>query len=411
MTDPFVGMLDGVRILELTAFHSGTVGGSLLGRFGADVIKIEDPVRGDPSRGLGHMAGATSRLADGRTVMFEAANSDKRSLGINLKTPAGRRIAQRLVEKADVFISNFRPAVLVRLGLDWDTLHALNPRLVYVTASGQGPSGPHAETRAFDWIGQAMSGMMWASGHRSSDEPSVVVGGPIDQFGGILAALAASVGLASRAITGEGSRADVSLLGAAVNLMSLRINQYSLAGKSVTRHGREESRQPLANWYQCKDGKWILLCEVQSDRYWGDFCSAIERPGLVVDPRFADARARRTTYRELIEILDQVFCERDRDEWLVVLAERIPDFVVAPVLDEDEVIRNPQSVVNEYIVDWPGEGSAHGVTVGSPVTFFDRPAKLRSAAPELGQDTEQVLIDELGYDWEGIARLRNEGVF
>jgi crotonobetainyl-CoA:carnitine CoA-transferase CaiB-like acyl-CoA transferase len=404
-------VLNGVRILELTAFHSGTVGGALLAQFGADVIKIEDPVHGDPARGLSRMSGTTSRMPDGRTVMFEVANTDKRSIALDLKSEAGRKIAHELLAKADVFLSNYRPRVLERLGLDWDTAREVNPRLIYVTASGQGTSGPDAGGRGFDWVGQAMSGMMWASGDRHSDEPTIVVGGPVDQAGGILAALAITSGLASRAITGKGVRADVSLLGAAVSLMLLRINQYSLAGRSVRRHGRDESRQPLSNWYRCGDDRWVMLCEIQSDRFWEDFCRLLGRPDLIDDERFADARTRRASYRELIEILDQVFLTRERDEWLALFRAQMPDFVVAPILDEDEVIHNEQSRANGYIVEWPGDGSAHGLTVGSPITFQDDPAQMRRAAPELGQDTEQVLIDELGYDWDAISKLREEEVF
>jgi crotonobetainyl-CoA:carnitine CoA-transferase CaiB-like acyl-CoA transferase len=404
-------VLEGIRILELTAFHSGTVGGALLAQLGADVIKIEDPVHGDPGRGLSTMSGTTSRLPDGRTVMFEVANTDKRSLAIDLKTPDGRKIAHDLLVKSDVFLSNYRTHVLERLHLDWETAHALNPRLIYVTASGQGTTGPEADARGFDWVGQALSGMMWAAGDRHSDEPTIVVGGPVDQTGGTLAALAITSGLASRAISGKGLRADVSLLGAAIGMMLLRVNQYSLAGKSVTRHGRDESRQPLSNWYRCADGKWLMLCELQSDRFWAGFCSAIGRPELRADERFADAGARRKTYRELIAILDDVFLEQDRGEWIGRFKQQLPDFVIAPILDGDEVLHNEQSRVNGYIVDWPGEGSAHGLTVGSPVTFPDDPAVMRRPAPELGQDTEQILLDELGYDWEAIATLRDKGVF
>jgi crotonobetainyl-CoA:carnitine CoA-transferase CaiB-like acyl-CoA transferase len=404
-------VLDGIRILELTAFHSGTVGGALLGQLGADVIKIEDPRHGDPGRGLAQMSGTTSRLPDGRTVMFEAANTDKRSVAIDLKTDGGRRIVHELIARSDVFLSNYRPHVLDRLGLDWETVHELNARLVYVTASGQGPAGPGASARAFDWVGQAMSGMMWAAGDRGSSEPTVVVGGPVDQTGGTLAALAITSGLASRAITGEGVRADVSLLGAAIGMMLLRVDQYALAGRSVTRHGRDESRQPLSNWYRCADGKWLLLCELQSDRFWKDFCALLDRPELADDERFVDARARRKTYAELIQILDEVFLQRDRDEWVTRFAEALPDFVVAPILDEDEILTNEQARANGYLVEWPGSGGAHATVVGSPITFQDNPASMRRAAPELGQDTEQVLLDELGYGWDDIAKLRDEMVF
>ncbi len=344
-------VLNGIRILELTAFHSGTVGGALLAQLGADVIKLEDPIKGDPARGLGEMSGTTSRMPDGRTVMFEAANTDKRSLGIDLKTAGGLKIAHQLIAKSDVFLSNYRQEVLRRLKLDWDTVHALNPRLVYVTASGQGVLGPDADSRGFDWVGQAMSGMMWACGDRHSDEPSIVVGGPVDQTGGTLAALAITTGLASRAITGKGSRADVSLLGTAVGMMSLRINQHTLAGKSVGRHGRSESRQPLSNWYRCADNKWILLCELQSDRFWVDFCKLLKRPELVDDVRFANVQVRRKSYRDLIKELDAVFMTRTRDQWIGLFKQRLPDFVIAPILDEVSTAYKDKLVVAKMNVD------------------------------------------------------------
>jgi crotonobetainyl-CoA:carnitine CoA-transferase CaiB-like acyl-CoA transferase len=405
---PYPQLLQGLTVLEMSAYQSGTVGGALLGQLGARVIKIEQPGIGDPARGTTHISGAESKLDSGSNVLFETANTDKKSVAIDLGTAEGRDIAHKLVLASDAFLTNYREAVLERVGLSYMQLERIKPDLVYVRASASGLV-VERDDRSFDWIGQALSGLMWACGRREDTEPSVIVGGPVDQLGGTLAAFAVVLGLFGRERFGLGQRADVSLLGAGIHLQTLRVNQETLAHRPVRRHGRDQSRQPLANWYQCQDGKWLMLCELQSDRFWNDFCTVIGRTDLLEDSRFASQTSRRTSYRELIAVLDQVFASRNRDEWLEMFRSQLPEFVLAPILELSDVVARTEVRANGYVTEFAHQNYGKTTIAGCPIAFSATPARIARGAPELGEHTEEVLGEVLGLSWDEIGQLREAG--
>jgi crotonobetainyl-CoA:carnitine CoA-transferase CaiB-like acyl-CoA transferase len=401
-------ILEGIRILEWTQFMNGSV--YMLGDLGAEVIHIEDRVKGDAARGISAMWGDSIMLPGGRNVVFELANRSKKSLTVDLKKEKGREILYRLVEKSDAFVSNYRPAVAENLGLDYETLSKLNPGLVYVVASGLGTRGPFKDFRAFDPLTQACSGLMWVMGDRDDPEPVQVTGAINDCLGAAMTAYSVLAGLMARERLGIGQELEVSQLGSAlVCLVASHINNQLWLGHAMARHSRTRARNPLANHYPCADGQWLMLSEAQSDRFWGEFCDALGLGEVEHDPRFLTALNRRKNYADLIAIVEKALATRPRDEWIRIFMEKGCRFSYAPIFNFSDVIAHPQVLENEYVVDFEHPTIGKTKTFGYPVRFTKTPASY-SPAPEFGQHTEEVLLEVGGYSWEEIARLREEEV-
>ncbi|MEK7848645.1 MAG: CoA transferase, partial [Chloroflexota bacterium] len=348
------GPLEGIRVIEWAGFHNGPAAGYMLGDLGAEVIKIEEPVRGDPMRGMTQMYGDAMTLPGGRLATFELANRNKRGITVDLTHPKGQQIVYRLVEKSDVFFTNYyRNDVLKRVGLDYETLVRYNPRLIYAINSSYGLEGPMGNQRGFDTIAQARSGLMWAMGDRDTEGPVQVVGAPCDQMGATMLAYAIMAALLARERMGIAQKVEVSLLGSALHLQGIGVNVALLRGRAYSRHSQKRARNPMGNHYQCADGKWLILAEPQSDRFWSQFCRIMGLEELEHDPRFATAvGGRRENYAELIEILNRLFLSRTRDEWLALFEEKGAEFAYSPVYDYTEALTDPQALENEYLTDF-----------------------------------------------------------
>ena len=398
--------LDGMRIVDWTIFQQGTVASTMLADLGAEVIKIEERVRGDPGRGVMTLGGLD--LGDLPNAYFEANNRNKKSLALDLKQPEGLEIVHRLVVRSDVFVQNFRKGVAERLGLDYETLRNHNPRIVYATASGYGPNGADSSAPAFDLMGQARSGAMLAAGEPGMP-PLTIGAGPADQAGGMMLAYGVLAALLARQRHGVGQRVDASLLGAMTFLQGLSVSMQLMTGRAMPRWRRAAPSNPLFNYYRCADGQWIALGMLQGDRYWADFCGVVGRPELVADERFENLTARARNSRACVEILDAVFGSRPRAEWLEVLRSG-GDFIFTQVNDLEDLQHDPQVLANDYVVDFAHP--AHGTiqVLGIPVSLSETPGRVRAPAPELGQHTEEVLTELLGYSWDDIAALRSRGV-
>ena len=401
------GALEGIRILEWAMFHNGPAAGYMLGDLVAEVIKIEQPVTGDYCRGVQSMFDAQMTLAAGRNVQFETANRNKKSIVLDFRTEAGKAILYRLVETADVFFTNFRKSVAQRLGADYQTLRKYNPRLIYAANSAYGTAGPWSEKRGFDPVAQALSGAMWMFGDRDDPEPGMAVGGIFDQTGATILAYGILAALVARGRTGVGQEIECSLLGSGVHLQAINVNAFLWRGRGMPRHSRRRCRSPMTNYYRCKDGKWLLLTEPQSDRFWHDLCSALNIPEVETSPKFATAEARRQSYAELIQILDDLFATRTRDEWLETF--RGYEFAYVPIYDYQEASQEPQILENQYLVETEHPVLGKVKTVGFPVQFSQTPARIQGPAPEFGEHSEEILLG-LGYGWEDIARFREQGV-
>jgi crotonobetainyl-CoA:carnitine CoA-transferase CaiB-like acyl-CoA transferase len=404
MTKP----LEGYRILDWTIWQQGPVATMMLADLGAEVIKIEERVGGDPGRGVMSIAGSTTGGEGKRNYYFEANNRHKKSIALDLKKPEGREIVYRLAEKSDVFVQNFRKGVAAKLGLDYPTLSRYNPKLIYASATGYGPKGPDAGEPSFDYMGLARSGIMMAVGEPDMD-PQNITGGIADQMGAIMLAHGIVVALLARERHGIGQEVDTSHLGSMMALQGLNLACRLTLGKEFKRFYRTKAVNPLWNHYKCQDGKWICLAMPQADRYWSDFCKALGIQELEHDPRFANMKVRGKNAEALIAILDTVFASKPRDEWMRILKAG-GDFIYTIVNSVNDLPDDPQMLANEYVVDYDHPAWGPIKVVGSPLILSKTPADPRGAAPEFGEHTEQVLIDLLGYSWDEVARLKEAQV-
>ena len=401
------GPLDGIRIIDWTIWQQGPVATQMLADLGAEVIKIEERERGDPGRGITAVAGSAT-VKKGRNYYFEANNKHKKSITLDLKRPEAREIVYRLVAHSDVFVQNFRKGVAKRLGLGYADLCAHNPRLIYASASGYGPEGPDSGEPSFDYLGQARSGIMNALGTGSA-EPTYVYGGIADQMGAIMLAYGVLAALFARERTGIGQEVDASHLGSMMALQGLNVAARTIMGKEFPRNTRANAYNPLWNHYRCADDKWIALAMLQPDRYWKDFCEVVGKPELIEDPRFAESRTRGKNAAALIAIFDGVFATRPREEWMRILKSR-GDFIYTVVNSVSDLPDDPQVRANGYVVDHEHHELGRLTLLGMPVKLSATPGEPRGHAPELGEHTEALLTEMLGYSWDDVARLREANV-
>jgi crotonobetainyl-CoA:carnitine CoA-transferase CaiB-like acyl-CoA transferase len=399
--------LEGIRVIDWTIWQQGPIACAMLGDLGAEVIKVEQRGTGDPGRHLTQLWGKS--LADRPNFYFEANNRNKKGITLDLKTEEGKQVIYDLVEKSDVFVQNFRKGVASRLGLDYAALREHNPRLVYANSTGYGPEGPESAEPSFDHLGLARSGIMYAAGEPDMP-PLAVTGGIADQMGGVMLAYGVMAALVARERYGVGQELDASHLGSMAWLQGLSVSCKLMAGFSFHRVHRSRAGNPLWNHYECKDGKWIALAMLQADRYWDDLVRAIGHPELATDERFKDAADRAQNAEAAIVILDQAFATRTRDEWVARLRESKGDFIFTIVNSVEDLPEDPQVLANDYVVDF--DHPQHGQTrvLGIPVQLGETPGSIRLPAPELGQHTEEILLDVLGYDWDRITELRERGV-
>jgi crotonobetainyl-CoA:carnitine CoA-transferase CaiB-like acyl-CoA transferase len=399
--------LKGIRVIDWTIWQQGPVATTMLADLGAEVIKLEERERGDPGRGIFAVAGQSTDRS-GRNFYFEANNRHKKSIALDLKRHEAREIVYRLAAKSDVFVQNFRKGVGKRLGLDYESLRAHNPRLIYANASGYGPEGPDSGEPSFDYLGQARSGIMNAIGAPGS-EPSYIFGGIADQMGAIMLAYGVLGALLSRERYGVGQTVDASHLGSMIALQGLNVSARTFMGMELARNSRAEAFNPLWNHYRCADGKWICLGMLQADRYWKDICTALGLAELIDEPRFKDIRARGQNAAALIAIFDRRFAEKPRNEWMKILKEG-GDFIYTVVNSVSDLPNDEQVKANQYVVDYEHPVLGPTQLVGLPVRLGETPGNPYGHAPELGEHTEAILTELLGYKWEEIARLREANV-
>jgi crotonobetainyl-CoA:carnitine CoA-transferase CaiB-like acyl-CoA transferase len=402
---PAVDVFGGVRVVELAQWVFVPVAGTLLADWGADVVKVEHPSGGDGYRGLVLPGSGSSPV----NYAMEMVNRNKRSVALDLKSDDGRAVLLRLVETADVFLTNFLPSVLERLGLGVDALRAVNPGLVYARGHGYGVRGPDADTPAYD------STSFWARGAieetiapQGLAEPIPQRGAVGDRYAGTQLAFGIAGALLRRARTGEGSVVDVSLLGTALWMIgsdALSALQGVYRQSPPLGEPRTTLPNPLAANYRCADGRWLMICCLQSDKYWADLCTLLDRADLLADERFADAPGRTDHTAALVAELEAAFAARPLDAWRGPLdAARIP---WGPYQRIDELLADPAVVANGYIgtVERP-DGTTFPLPSGA-VQFDEQPPVLHPC-PELGQDTDEVLAS-LGYSGDDIVALKVSG--
>ncbi len=408
------GPLDGIRIVDWTIWQQGPVAGAMLGDLGAEVIKIEERERGDGGRAIFRFDGSS------KLPYWEMNNRNKKSFAVDLKQQEGVDLVRRLIAQSDVFIQNFRPSVAEKVGLDYESLSKLNPKLIYASASAFGAAGPERRARAYDLLGQARSGFLLRTGHE--DEPDTPDGGMADQMGAIMLAYGVLVGLMARERHGVGQKVDTSLLGSMMWLRGLPIvlelmkqdgkRAVSEMGKHMKSKvpTRRDPGNPLWNTFKCADGKWMALAILTTDPHWPTVLEALGNPPeLANDPRFSDHWSRCTHAREATAILDPIFASQPRDYWLDRFIAK-GDLPVCAINTTEEAANDPQALINGYVteLDHPSHGKIR--LPGFPVTLSETPARIHRQAPEFGEHTEEVLIEMLGLDWDQVTQLRDRKV-
>lgn len=396
------GPLDGVKVVEVTMFQQGPVAGTKLGDLGAEVIKVE-PLTGDPARGFMRIIGTMVGLK-GRNYYFENHNRNKRSIVLDLKTEKGMEIFLKLIDRADVFVTNLSIGAPQKMGIGPDELLERNPRLIYAQASGWGRKGPDANELSFDYTGIGRSGLMMSCGERGSP-PAQILPGLGDELGGMVCAWAVCIALYAREKTGKGQVVDTSLMGSLMCMESLVLSAPAILGQEFPREVRVDAGNPLYNHYKAKDDKWFILAHLQPDRYWPNVCRALGKPELEHDPRFNSIEARGENRKELITLMDKTFATKTREEWFKIFKKE--SLIYTPIQTPTEVVNDPQAIANNYIIRFDHPVLGKTKMVGFPWDFSQTPASVRREAPEFGQHTEEILL-ELGYSWEDIAKMKEE---
>ena len=399
------GPLEGVRVLDWTQWQMGTVAGAMLADLGAEVIHIENRVTGDGGRGLN---AAAWTLPHGRNAYFECNNRGKKGITLDLAKEKGKEVIYRLVKNSDVFLHNFRQGVPEKLGLDYETLCQYNPQLVYAAASGYGPNGPQATEPAFDYLGLARSGIMTMVGEQDMP-PLLIQLGIADQMGAIMTSYGILAALVARDRLGIGQKVDVSHLGSLMALQGMTLGIGLYLGEDIPRPSRRTTANPLWNYYQCKDGRWLMLGMLQPDRQWPAVCRGLGIEHLENDPRFENADRRAENSEEIIAIMDEIFITKSASEWMKTLKEA-GDVICTPVQAISDLSNDPQVLANNYIIDCSHEILGPVKVLGIPIQFSRSPGVVRCEAPEFGQHTEEVLIEVGGYSWDEVGRLREEEV-
>jgi len=399
------GPLEGVKVVDLTTWAAMPAACQLLGDWGADVIKIEHPAGGDPTRGWKGLAW----LPDcGDTFPgWEADNRNKRSIALDLYKGEGKKIAYKLIEGADIFASNLQEPSLKRAGMDYETLRQINPKIIYAHLTGYGPKGPSREKPGYDYSA------FWASSSIMSTigDPDRPPAFQRPAMGDHMTSLAIASGILAALYTRErhgiGQRVDISLMNTGMWITDWSGQAVLLTGQDIKRVSRTDMINPMFNIYRSKDGRWIILVMLLQERFWPPFCQALGIEHLKHDPRFDTPEKRAENHKELIKLIDELFTTKTIDEWVPILDKY--ELVWAYVHTQKSAIEDPQSQANDFVVevDHPSLGKLR--MINSPLRFSHTPHSMRMAAPLLGQHTEEVLL-ELGYSWEDIIALKDEGV-
>lgn len=400
--------LDGIRVIDWTIWQQGPVSTMMLADLGAEVIKLEERVGGDPGRGVLSIAGAMVGATSGPNFYFEANNRHKQSLTLDLKKPEALEIVYKLIEKSDVFVQNFRKGVADRLGLGYEQFKKRNPKIIYASATGYGPEGPDSAEPSFDYMGLARSGIMTVAGEPDMP-PLNITGGIADQMGAIMLSYGILAALIARDKYGIGQQVDSSHLGSMTALQGLNVSCKAILGKEFRRMPRVAAPSPLWNHYQCGDGKWICLAMAQQDRYWKDFCKVLGVAEIATDARFDTMAKRAENASQLIPILDKAFASQSRDYWMAAL-KKGGDFIYTVVNSIDDLMRDEQMLANEYLVDYEHPRIGKTKLVGFPLRLSETPADPRGAAPEFGEHTEMILTELLGYSWDDVSRFRESEI-
>jgi crotonobetainyl-CoA:carnitine CoA-transferase CaiB-like acyl-CoA transferase len=405
-----MGALNGVRVLDLSRVLAGPWCGQILADLGAHVVKVERPGSGDDTRGWGPPwmkddAGEPTREAS----YYQAANRGKLSVAIDMSTPEGQGLIRDLAQESDVLIENYKAGSLQRYGLDYDSLAAINPRLIYCSITGFGQNGPRAQEPGYDFIVQGLAGLMSITGERD-DRPG---GGPqkvgvavADLMTGLYATIAIQAALIARQTTGRGQYCDMALLDVQVATLANQTMNYLASGKVPKRYGNAHANIVPYQVFKASDRDFIIACG--NDQQFVALCAAIGLPHLATDPRFV-TNADRIEHRDALDaLLAEHLATATADEWVALIhAVKVP---VGAINTIAQALEEPQVLVRNMRVKVPHPEQSNFEMVGSPLKLSDTPVEYRLPPPMLGQHTRSVLQELLALDDERIAALLASGV-
>jgi crotonobetainyl-CoA:carnitine CoA-transferase CaiB-like acyl-CoA transferase len=380
------GPVAGIKVVELGVWVAGPAAGGILADWGADVIKIEPP-QGDPARTFSKMFGSEMDV----NPPFELDNRSKRSIVLDLRTDEGRTTALGLIAEADVFLTNVRPAALQRLGLDYETLSADNPRLIYGLLTGYGTTGPDADKAAYDvaayWARSGIASLL----SRPDEPPPFQRSGMGDHLAGMNLAAGICAALYAREQTGAGQLVSTSLYRTGAYTVSFDLNMFLLTGQPIAIGQRHNMRSPLMNNYAAGDGRRFWIVGLETERHWPSLCRVVGRPEWEGDERYRDPRSRAINAVELIAELDAIFAAKTLEEWREVFATE-PEFFWSPINTIEDVIGDEQFHAGGGIVYVPDNDGTLPM-IATPVDFDGTPWAPRSVAPGLGEHTDEILAE------------------
>ena len=391
--------LSGIRVLDLTHVLAGPFCTQILGDLGAEVIKIERPGVGDPTRRM------PPHTMKDQSAYFMALNRNKKSLTLDLKAPEGKEILYGLTRKADVVMNNFTPGTMEKLGLGYEDLKKINPKIVWASVTGYGQTGPYRERPSYDIIVQAMGGAMSYTGEPG--KPPVRCGIPIGDLGGaVFAVIGILSALVSRSMTGEGRMVDISMLDVQIALHTYRAKYYFVAGEVPQPVGTAHVSNVPLRAYCTKDS--ALVIEAYIDHFFRNLCKNMDMEKLAADSRFSTRAKRLENREELDRILEEAFLKKTTDEWLELFVKlEVP---AGPINTVDKAVADPQVLSRNMVVEIDSPHVGRTKDVGSPIKVSGVDQIKYTYPPALGEHTEQVLKDMLGYSAEKIAALRKQKV-
>jgi len=391
--------LRGIRVLDLSRILAGPYCTMMLGDLGAEIIKVEQPRVGDGTRQWG------PPFKGGESAYFICINRNKKSITVNLKHPRGIKIIKQLVEKSDVLVENFRYGTMDKLGLDYETLKKINPKLIYCTISAFGTTGPYRELPGYDFLVQAMGGIMSITGE--PDGPPMKVGVAIvDVTAALYATSAILAALFYREKTGEGQKVETSLIEAQVAWLINVGSNYLVSGEVPKRYGNAHPNIVPYQVFKAKDG-YVALA-IGNDLQWKKFCELAGVKELAENPKFETNPKRVENRKELIKILDKLMLEKRGKEWIKLCRDNgIP---CGPINTIDKVFNDPQVLNRGMVVEVDHPTAGKIKLAGIPMKFSRTPALVKSPPPLLGEHTNEVLSNLLGYSKEEILNLRKEQV-
>lgn len=399
--------LNGIKVVEVGGAAAMPLAGMLMGSWGADVIHVEPPGRGDMQRTFLKEGASGWAKPNPINYLWEHVDRNKRSMAINMSKPEGQAILHRLISKSDVFLNNLRPYELEKFRLEYKTLAAMNPGIISANLTGYGQKGPEKDTGGYDSVAfWARSGVMDLM-HDADSAPNI----SRPAYGDSITSLCLLAGVMSalfiRERTGVGQEVQVSLFNTATYVLGYDITGCLITGEDSVRPQRKNMGNPLRNIYGTKDGRWIMLGMTNAQHYWPAFCKALNKPELENDPKFAAFDLRTKNSEELVSIISDIFKGKTYAEWIAILQAN--NLIWSPVKTPLEVTRDEQALANDFFGTWEHPEYGNIRMVKNPIKLSNTPAENKMRAPKLGEHTNEIL-EELGISKTEILKMKESGI-